>query len=180
MTAVITDMIKPNGLAFSPDESLLYVADTGRTHGADHPGHIRVFDVGDDNRSTGGNVFADCTAGLFDGFRLDIDGRIWTSAADGVHCYDPDGTLLGKILVPEVVANCLLRRPQAQPPLHLRHDLALCDPPDDQRRAAGVMFSGARTAAVSPLPLGERVRVRGSPTGGTRVTTNARRHGYLP
>ena len=45
------------------------------------------------------------TAGLFDGFRLDSDGRIWTSAADGVHCYDPDGTLIGKIKVPEVVAN---------------------------------------------------------------------------
>ena len=50
--------------------------------------------------------FADCTAGLFDGFRLDGDGRIWTSAGDGVHCYDPDGTLIGKIKVPEVVANC--------------------------------------------------------------------------
>ncbi len=53
----------------------------------------------------GGEVFATCTAGLFDGFRLDEDGRIWTSAADGVHCYHPDGTLIGKILVPEVVAN---------------------------------------------------------------------------
>ena len=50
-------------------------------------------------------MFATCTAGLFDGFRVDEAGRIWTSAADGVHCYDPDGTLIGKILVPEVVAN---------------------------------------------------------------------------
>jgi gluconolactonase len=50
-------------------------------------------------------VFATCTEGLFDGFRLDSDGRIWTSANDGVHCYDPDGTLLGKVRVPEVVAN---------------------------------------------------------------------------
>ncbi len=52
-------------------------------------------------------VFADCTAGLFDGFRLDSEGRIWTSAGDGIHCYDPDGTLIGKVLVPEVVANCV-------------------------------------------------------------------------
>ncbi|TGP49596.1 SMP-30/gluconolactonase/LRE family protein, partial [Mesorhizobium sp. M2D.F.Ca.ET.226.01.1.1] len=52
-------------------------------------------------------VFADCTAGLFDGFRLDDAGRIWTSAADGIHCYDPDGTLIGKVKVPEVTANCV-------------------------------------------------------------------------
>ncbi|RYE87206.1 MAG: SMP-30/gluconolactonase/LRE family protein [Hyphomicrobiales bacterium] len=102
--AVITDMIRPNGIAFSLDETKLYVADTGRTHGAEHPKHIRVFDVNGDKVGAS-REFADCTAGLFDGFRLDTDGRIWTSAGDGVHCYDPDGTLLGKIRVPEVVAN---------------------------------------------------------------------------
>lgn len=106
VTAVITDMVRPNGLAFSRDESQLYVADTGATHGAAHARHIRVFDVSADGRSlSGGREFAACTAGLFDGFRLDSDGRIWTSAADGVHCYDPDGTLIGKVKVPEVVAN---------------------------------------------------------------------------
>ena len=104
VTSVITDMIKPNGLAFSVDESQLYVADTGRTHGAEHPKHIQVFDVAG-NRLSGGREFAECTVGLFDGFRLDVDGRIWTSAGDGVHCYDPDGTLIGKIHVPEGVAN---------------------------------------------------------------------------
>ena len=104
ITAVITDMVRPNGLAFSIDEKKLYVADTGRTHGPQNPKHIRVFDVNGDKLS-GGREFAECTAGLFDGFRLDVDGRIWTSAEDGVHCYDPDGTLIGKIHVPEVVAN---------------------------------------------------------------------------
>ena len=104
VTSVIIDMIKPNGLAFSVDESQLYVADTGRTHGAEHPKHIQVFDVAG-NRLSGGREFAECTVGLFDGFRLDVDGRIWTSAGDGVHCYDPDGTLIGKIHVPEGVAN---------------------------------------------------------------------------
>lgn len=105
--AVITDMVRPNGLAFSLDEKRLYVVDTGRTHGANNPAHMRVFDVDEKGGVSGGRVFADCTAGLFDGFRLDDAGRIWTSAADGIHCYDPDGTLIGKVLVPEVTANCV-------------------------------------------------------------------------
>ncbi|MEM6322654.1 MAG: SMP-30/gluconolactonase/LRE family protein [Pseudomonadota bacterium] len=105
LSAVITDMVKPNGLAFSPDESLLYVADTGATHVEDGPRHIRVFSVGADGALSGGEIFATCDTGLFDGFRVDIHGNIWTSAGDGVHCYTPDGTLIGKILTGEVVAN---------------------------------------------------------------------------
>ena len=102
---VADDFVRPNGIAFSPDERRLYVADTGATHVKDGPRHIRAFDVSDNGRLSGGKVFATSTAGLFDGMRLDEAGRIWTSAGDGVHCYDPDGTLLGKILVPEAVAN---------------------------------------------------------------------------
>jgi len=105
VTVVADDFVQPNGLAFSPDEKILYIVDTGRTHRDDAPAHIRKFVVSDDGKLSGGAVFADCTAGLFDGFRLDTAGRIWTSAADGVHCYDPDGTLMGKIRVPEIVAN---------------------------------------------------------------------------
>lgn len=105
--AVVTDMVRPNGLAFSLDESKLYVVDSGRTHGPENPAHIRVFDIVDGKKLRGDNVFADCTVGLFDGFRLDDAGRIWTSASDGIHCYDPDGTLIGKIRVPEEVANCV-------------------------------------------------------------------------
>ena len=101
--AVITDMIQPNGLAFSPDETKLYVSDTGRS---DNPVHMRVFDV-DGGKVSNGRPFANCTAGVFDGFRLDDQGRIWTSAGDGIHCYDPDGTLIGKVKVPEVTANCV-------------------------------------------------------------------------
>jgi gluconolactonase len=93
------DFDRPNGLAFSLDETRLYVSDTGA------PKHMRVLDVADDGSLSGGEVFAECTVGAFDGFRLDDAGRIWTSAGDGVHCYDPDGTLLGKVLVPEGVAN---------------------------------------------------------------------------
>ena len=99
------DFVKPNGLAFSPDERFLYIADTGVTHKAGGPAHIRRFEVGNDGRLSGGEVFAECTAGVFDGFRLDAEGRIWSSAADGVHCIDPDGTVIGRIRIPEMVAN---------------------------------------------------------------------------
>ena len=102
---VADDFIKPNGLAFSPDEKKLYIADTGRTHGRHNPAHIRVFDVRDDGTLRGGGVFANSTAGLFDGFRLDEAGRLWSSSAEGIHCFHPDGTLIGKILVPETVSN---------------------------------------------------------------------------
>jgi gluconolactonase len=99
LAVVADDFDRPNGLAFSLDERTLYVSDTGA------PKHMRVLDVADDGSLSGGDVFAECTVGGFDGFRLDDAGRIWTSAGDGVHCYDPDGTLLGKVLVPEGVAN---------------------------------------------------------------------------
>lgn len=106
VTLVADDFDKPNGLAFSPDETVLYVADTGISHDPGGPKHIRALPLTPDGRGLKtGSVFADCTAGLFDGFRLDIDGRIWTSAGDGVHCYAPDGALIGKVLIPELVAN---------------------------------------------------------------------------
>lgn len=95
---VADDFIRPNGLAFSADESRLFIVDT-------RVNHIRVFDVGEDQTLTGGDVFAECTVGCFDGIRLDEEGRIWAAAGDGVHCFDSDGTLLGKIFVPEPVAN---------------------------------------------------------------------------
>jgi gluconolactonase len=106
------DFVRPNGIAFSPDETRLYVADTGATHVKDGPRHIRVFDVGENGSLSGGRIFATCTHGLFDGFRLDEAGRIWTSAGDGIHCYDSDGTLIGKILVPEGVANVVFGGPK--------------------------------------------------------------------
>lgn len=104
--AVATDFSKPNGLAFSLDEKQLYISDTGLSHSPDGPHHIRVFDVAEDGASlTDSRVFATCDAGVFDGFRLDCLGNIWSSAGDGVHCFSPDGTLLGKIKIPEAVAN---------------------------------------------------------------------------
>jgi len=105
LVAVATDFVQPNGLAFSADESKLFVADTGATHVEDGPRHIRVFTVTADGGLAGGEIFAASTCGLFDGFRVDIHGNIWTSAGDGVHCYTSEGELLGKILTGEAVAN---------------------------------------------------------------------------
>jgi gluconolactonase len=107
VTAVVTDMVRPNGLALSIDERSLYVADTGASHVVDGPRHMRRYDIDvTAGRVTGGGeVFATCPVGAFDGFRLDTDGRIWSSGHLGVHCYDPDGTLLGTVRLPETCAN---------------------------------------------------------------------------
>jgi gluconolactonase len=104
---VADDFDHPNGLAFSADERTLYVSDTGL-----RPSPIRSFAVADDGTLSGGDVLMESDAGGFDGFRLDARGRIWTSAGDGVHCFDPDGTLLGKVRVPETVANVVFGGPR--------------------------------------------------------------------
>lgn len=108
---VADDFDKPNGIAFSPDEQTLYVADTGGSHTPNGPHHIRKFSV-DGDKLRGGEVFATISPGLADGFRLDIEGNVWTSAGDGVHCYSPAGELLGKIRIPEVVANVVFGGPK--------------------------------------------------------------------
>jgi gluconolactonase len=105
IATVVEDFVKPNGLAFSPDEKILYVADSAASHDPNAPHHIRAFDVVDGRKLTNSRVFCDIKGGSIpDGFRVDVNGNVWTSA-DGVECYAPDGTLLGRIRVPEVVAN---------------------------------------------------------------------------
>lgn len=106
VTAAATDFVRPNGLAFSPDEARLYIVDSGRTVDPRHPAHIRVFDVTAGNQLSGGSVFAECGAGMFDGIRVDEAGNVFASSAEGIHCFEPGGALIGKILVPEVVSNC--------------------------------------------------------------------------
>lgn len=104
-TRVADDFVRPNGLAFSLDERTLYIADTRRNH-------LRRFTVGDELQLTDEGVLAECTVGVFDGLRLDTAGRIWAAAGDGVHCFDPDGTLIGKLHVPEEVANLVFGGPK--------------------------------------------------------------------
>jgi gluconolactonase len=138
LAAVARDFVQPNGLAFSPDESILYVVDTGATHVKDGPRHIRALTMDADGRSiTGSRHFADCEVGHFDGIRVDTHGNLWASAGDGIHCYAPDGTRLGKILVPEVVGNLEFGGPKGNRlyicatsslyAVHVRSHSALCD-----------------------------------------------------
>jgi gluconolactonase len=92
---------------------LLYIADTGLTHKPDGPHHVRRFKVSADGSSvSGGEVFAVCPVGLYDGFRVDVHGNLWLSAGDGVHCHASDGSLLGKIRIPEPVANVCFGGPK--------------------------------------------------------------------
>ena len=105
---VVTDMEDPNGLAFSPDGSLLYVADTSAARRTDGGGnhHVRVYDVVDGRTTANGRLFADIRPGLADGFRLDLDGNLYTSSLDSIQVFDPSGTRLGRIMVPERSSNC--------------------------------------------------------------------------
>ena len=99
LVTLVTNFNQPNGICFSPDEQLLYVADSGG------PSHIRVFDVLPNNTVTNSRVFKTITPGAPDGMRVDASGRLWTSAGDGAQIYDPNGALLGKILTPQRAAN---------------------------------------------------------------------------
>jgi gluconolactonase len=112
LTAVITDFLQPNGLAFSPDETKLYIADSGASHDDAAPRHIRVFDVNENGALSNPRVFCHVDQGVPDGMRVDIHGNLWSSAGDGVHCFAPDGTLLGKIKVPQTVANLTFGGPR--------------------------------------------------------------------
>jgi gluconolactonase len=110
---IADDFVEPNGLAFSPDEKKLYVIDTGFTDGPDNPSHIRVFDVDiAGGKASNSKVFADMPKpSISDGVRTDRDGRVWLSVGwgdpneNGVRAYNASGELLGKIHIPETVAN---------------------------------------------------------------------------
>lgn len=96
VAAVVTDFDKPNGLAFSPDETLLYVADSAVTDGPERNSHIRRFRVRNNGTLEGGEIFA-TTVGIPDGMRVDTDGNVWASAGRKIDVYAPEGTLLGEV-----------------------------------------------------------------------------------
>jgi gluconolactonase len=108
LTAVIKDFDKPNGLCFSPDESQLYVADSGT------PRHIRVFPVNRDGTLGEGTLFCTIDKGGPDGIRADEAGRIWSSSGDGVQILSPDGRLVARILLPQAAANLAFGGPQGR------------------------------------------------------------------
>jgi gluconolactonase len=103
-------MERPNGLAFSPDESLLYVSDTSAVEHPQQHHYIRVYEVRENRYVEKGRVFANIQPGEPDGLRVDVQGNIFTSSADSVQVYAPDGTCLGKIFVPEISTNLTFGR----------------------------------------------------------------------
>jgi gluconolactonase len=106
ITAVSEDFDKPNGLAFSPDESILYIGDTGRTHGEFRPHRLMAFDVVDGKSLSNPRVFTVIEPWVPDGFRVDTEGNLYVTAGDGVQVFSPEGRMLGKILTPQTAANC--------------------------------------------------------------------------
>lgn len=111
LTLVVDDMVRPNGLAFSPDEQRLYISDTGVSDAPDGPPHIRVYDVVDGRSLANSRLFTNISPGASDGFRFDHNGYLYTSSGDSIQVYTEAGERLGKILVPEKIANCTFGGP---------------------------------------------------------------------
>jgi gluconolactonase len=111
-TAVVADGFdKPNGIALSPDERVLYVTDSGAnqepgSYHVERPHHIKAFDVTGGKRLSGERLFAVVAPGFPDGLKVDVDGRVYASSFAGVQIFDPDGRLLGEIRVPGAVNFC--------------------------------------------------------------------------
>jgi gluconolactonase len=114
LTAATDTLVHPNGLAFSPDESVLYVSDTSAAIDPVGHHHIIAFDVVDGRRLERPRVFAVIQPGLADGLRVDERGNVWTSAGDGIHVLAPDGRDLAAIRVPEITSNCVFGGPDGR------------------------------------------------------------------
>ena len=105
VSLVADDFDMPNGLAFSPDESILYVADSAFTEDPAAARHVRALELRSDASVASSRVLFTIDAGWPDGLRVDRVGRIWCAAGDGVRCYSPDGVLLGVVRLPQAAAN---------------------------------------------------------------------------
>jgi gluconolactonase len=126
LAKVTDDLFKPNGLCFSPDYRILYIADTGASHYPEAPHDIRAYDVVDGFRLTHSRVFTSMKLamggtegeGLADGLRCDVEGNVYVGAGwvgpgyDGVHVFGPDGARIGQILLPEICANVCFGGPK--------------------------------------------------------------------
>lgn len=113
LRALTAALDQPNGLAFSPDESVLYVSDTSDERRAAHGGGtIMRFEVVDGSELAAPRTFYLVPDGVSDGFRVDVHGNVWTSADDGIHVVAPDGRRLGRLPVPERVSNCVFGGPE--------------------------------------------------------------------
>ncbi len=112
IAVVADDFSKPNGLAFSPDESILYIAESGFSNDPECPNHIRAFKVDKSGGLSGGKEFCRTSAGFPDGFRVDTDGNVWTSGGPGIDCFAPSGDRLGRMRFPQVVSNLVFGGPK--------------------------------------------------------------------
>jgi gluconolactonase len=110
--SVCDSFVQPNGLAFSPDEETLYIAESGQSHDPDVPSVVRAFDVINGRELSLKGDFAHIKPGVPDGLRVDGQGNVWISSADSVQCFDPSGVLVGKIMIPEVVSNLAFGGPR--------------------------------------------------------------------
>jgi gluconolactonase len=110
--AVADGFVRPNGLCFSPDLSILYVTDTGAIHGSNAvpidktgPSHIYAFDIQPGPFLANKRLFAFADGGWPDGIKCDMAGNVYSGCGDGVEVWNPSGVLIGKILVDGGVAN---------------------------------------------------------------------------
>jgi len=105
LTVVSKDFIKPNGIAFSVNEDKLYIADSAGSHDINASSHIKVYDVVEGQFLENKKIFYKFNPFFSDGFRVDKDDNVWTSAGKGIKCINPEGEVIGQLLLPDLVAN---------------------------------------------------------------------------
>ena len=175
VTVVVDDFVQPNGICFSPDERRLYVIDSGITHGG--PAHIRSFDVDIDKGTvSNGKVFAEGFApGFTDGIRCDVDGNVWCSMGwadpkeDGVRCYTPARRAYRQNSSAGDLCEPRLRRPIAQPLVHVRKHVGLRRLCKRSRCGCSLIFEGATSTFTINARAARAPRTCRQPVGSNPV-----------